>query len=102
MKKISTILLLLMLCSLADAQVVNRFRDSSWFAKGVRFDSTVQIKNVRSSATTADTSVLVVNSNGTVKKINKSEFASSIVGVTSGGLADSLSDIRKYVDSLVF
>ena len=82
MKKISTILLLLMLCSLADAQVVNRFRDSSWFAKGVRFDSTVQIKNVRSSATTADTSVLVVNSNGTVKKINKSEFASSNVGVS--------------------
>lgn len=56
-----------------EAQVVNKFRDSSVFFKGVRFDSTLVFKGLKSGSS-ADTNVVVVSSTGKVSKVSKSVF----------------------------
>jgi len=56
-----------------EAQVVNKFRDSSVFFKGVRFDSTLVFKGLKSGST-ADTNVVVISSTGKASKVSKSEF----------------------------
>lgn len=56
-----------------EAQVVNKFRDSSVFFKGVRFDSTLVFKGLKSGST-ADTNVVVISSTGKASKVSKSAF----------------------------
>ena len=56
-----------------EAQVVNKFRDSSVFFKGVRFDSTLVFKGLKTGST-ADTNVVVVSSTGKASKVSKSAF----------------------------
>mgnify|MGYP000334855647 CR=1 FL=1 len=56
-----------------EAQVVNKFRDSSVFFKGVRFDSTLVFKGLKSGST-ADTNVVVISSTGNASKVSKSAF----------------------------
>ena len=56
-----------------EAQVVNKFRDSSVFFKGVRFDSTLVFKGLKAGST-ADTNVVVISSTGKASKISKSAF----------------------------
>lgn len=78
-----TLLILFALISLSvNAQIVNKFRDSTWFAKGVQFDSTLNFKGLKTGGV-ADTFVVVAKSTGTVSKIPKSTFLS---GVSSGGV----------------
>lgn len=78
-----TLLILFALISLSvNAQIVNRFGDSTWFAKGVQFDSTLNFKGLKTGGV-ADTFVVVAKSTGTVSKIPKSTFLS---GVSSGGV----------------
>jgi len=56
-----------------EAQVVNKFRDSSVFFKGVRFDSTLVFKGLKSGSS-ADTNVVVISSTGNASKVSKSAF----------------------------
>lgn len=56
-----------------EAQVVNKFRDSSVFFKGVRFDSTLVFKGLKAGST-ADTNVVVISSTGKASKVSKSAF----------------------------
>lgn len=56
-----------------EAQVVNKFRDSSVFFKGVRFDSTLVFKGLKTGST-ADTNVVVISSTGKASKVSKSAF----------------------------
>ena len=56
-----------------EAQVVNKFRDSSVFFKGVRFDSTLQFKRLKTAAE-KDSILVISDANGTLAKINKSTF----------------------------
>lgn len=74
MRKTLLILLTLITFS-ANAQIVNRFRDSTWFAKGVQFDSTLVFKGLK-IAGIQDTFVIVQRANGAIYKVGKSSFFS--------------------------
>lgn len=86
------LLILLMLFGLsANAQIVNKFRDSSWFAKGVRFDSTLVISKGASAG-----KVLTSDAFGTVS------WQTSGGGVSQSALNDTALSIRsvRKVDTL--
>jgi hypothetical protein len=82
MKKILFILLTIASIS-ANAQIVNRFRDSTWFAKGVQFDSTLVARGLKISGA-ADTFVILQNSAGKFVRVGKNSFLSGVVVVGSG------------------
>jgi hypothetical protein len=86
MKKILLILLTIITIS-ANAQIVNRFRDSTWFAKGVQFDSTLVAKGLKISGV-ADTFVILQNSAGKFVRVGKNTFLSGVVVVGSGTVTD--------------
>lgn len=72
MKKVLLVFTMMMIVAFTtEAQVVNKFRDSTWFAKGVRFDSTLQFKRLR-AAVEKDSILIISDANGTLSKINKS------------------------------
>jgi hypothetical protein len=110
MKKVIFILIFnLFAILLSKAQIVNKFRDSSQFTKGVRFDSTLHFAGLK-VAGTADSVVLISDLNGTVKKINKSILLNG-VGISQGTLNDSILAVRnirkvdtlyKNLDSVIF
>jgi hypothetical protein len=100
MRKLATILLLLITLS-AQSQIVNKFRDSTWFAKGVRFDSAIYLIKGASNG-----KVLTSDANG---RATWQTFSGS--GVTQSTLNDSISAVRsirkvdtlyRNLDSLVF
>ena len=89
------------ICISANSQTVNRFRDSSWFAKGVRFDSAIYLIKGASNG-----KVLTSDANG---RATWQTFSGS--GVTQSTLNDSISAVRsirkvdtlyRNIDSLVF
>ncbi len=84
MKKILFSLVLLFSLS-ASAQRVNRWYDSTWFAKGVQFDSTLVAKGLKISGI-ADTFVILQNSAGKFVRVGKNSFLSGVVG--SGTVTD--------------
>ena len=71
------ILLLVLLSIKANAQMVNRFRDSTWFAKGVQFDSTINFKGLK-VGTENDTFIMVCRADGNIYKVDKSNFIKNI------------------------
>lgn len=98
MRKLLLILLLnAFAIMLSMAQIVNKFRDSSQFTKGVRFDSTLHFAGLKTGVA-ADSIILVADVNGTVKKINKSSLL--IAGQIA--LDDSIAALRaiRKVDSI--
>lgn len=81
------ILAILILCSLgAFAQRESKVSDSTRFTKGVRFDSTLVFKRLKAAAV-KDTVLVIMDANGTVSKINKS----NLLSVISGGGSQTLS-----------
>ena len=96
------ILFILLLAPFAlKSQTVNTFRDSTWFKRGVRFDSTLVFSKGAGVG-----KVWTSNANGT-----GSWQTFSSAGVTQGALDDSISDVRairkvdtiyKNLDSIVF
>jgi len=96
------ILFILLLAPFAlKSQTVNTFRDSTWFKRGVRFDSTLVFSKGAGVG-----KVWTSNANGT-----GSWQTFSSTGVTQGALDDSISDVRairkvdtiyKNLDSIVF
>lgn len=100
MRKIAVIIFVLVSIS-ANAQIVNKFRDSTWFKSGVRFDSTLFFTKGAGSG-----KVLTSDANG---RATWQTFSSA--GVTQGALDDSISAVRairkvdtiyKNLDSIVF
>jgi len=100
MKKLIAILLLFISFS-ASSQIVNKFRDSTWFAKGVRFDSAIYLIKGASNG-----KVLTSDASG---RATWQTFSSS--GVSQGALNDSINAVRsirkvdtlyRNLDSLVF
>lgn len=100
MRKLVTILFVLVSLS-AQSQIVNKFRDSSWFKGGVRFDSTLVFTKGAGNG-----KVWTSNANGTG---SWQTFSAS--GVSQGALNDSISAVRsirkvdtlyRNLDSLVF
>ncbi len=91
MKKIITYLLVLISLA-ANGQIVNKFRDSSWFKSGVRFDSTLVFSKGAGIGK-------VWTSDATGKGTWQTFTAS---GVTQSDLDDSISAVRsvRKVDSL--
>jgi len=91
MKKIITYLLVLTSLS-ASGQIVNKFRDSTWFKAGVRFDSTLVF-----SKGAGNGKVWTSNANGTG---SWQTFTAS--GVTQSDLDDSITAVRsvRKVDTL--
>ena len=91
MKKIITYLLVLTSLA-ANGQIVNKFRDSSWFKSGVRFDSTLVFSKGAGNGK-------VWTSDATGKGTWQTFTAS---GVTQSDLDDSISAVRsvRKVDSL--
>ena len=82
MKRHLSILLLILFAVSANAQIVNRFRDSTWFKGGVRFDSSLTIsKNA---------------GNGKFLKSNASGVATwqTLDAVTQSALDDSIIALR--------
>ena len=76
MKKIYFILFIILSIK-ANAQIVNRFRDSTWFAKGVQFDSTINFKGLK-VGTENDTFIMVCRADGNIYKVDKSNFIKNI------------------------
>ena len=85
----------------ANAQIVNRFRDSTWFAKSVRFDSAIYLIKGASNG-----KVLTSDAYG---RATWQTFSGS--GVTQGTLDDSILSVRnirkvdtiyRNLDSIVF
>jgi len=70
----------------AFAQRESKVSDSTRFTKGVRFDSTLVFKRLKAAAA-KDTVLVIMDANGTVSKINKSNLLSGI----SGGGTQTLS-----------
>ena len=100
MRKLTTILLLLISFS-ASSQIVNKFRDSTWFAKGVRFDSAIYLIKGASNG-----KVLTSDADG---RATWQTFSGS--GVSQSTLNDSISAVRsirkvdtlyRNLDSLIF
>jgi hypothetical protein len=99
MKKI--LLILSMFQFVANAQIVNKFRDSTWFKSGVQFDGNVVFKSGAASG-----KVWTSNSNGT-----GSWQTISSSGVSQGALNDSITAVRnirkvdtiyKNLDSIIY
>lgn len=99
MKKI--LLILSMFQFVANAQIVNKFRDSTWFKSGVQFDGNVVFKSGAGSG-----KVWTSNSNGT-----GSWQTISSSGVSQGALNDSITNVRnirkvdtiyKNLDSIIY
>jgi len=82
MRNLAIIFLLFSLS--ANAQIVNRFRDSTWFAKGVRFDSAIYLIKGAGNG-----KVLTSDGNG---RATWQTFSSS--GVSQGTLNDSILSVR--------
>ena len=91
MKKIIIGILVLFSLS-ANGQIVNKFRDSSWFKSGVRFDSTLVF-----SKGAGNGKVWTSNANGTG---SWQTFTAS--GVTQGALDDSILRIDGTINGLRF
>lgn len=89
MRKIAVIIFVLVSIS-ANAQIVNKFRDSTWFKSGVRFDSTLFFTKGAGSG-----KVLTSDANG---RATWQTFSSA--GVTQGALDDSISDVRAITTTL--
>ena len=99
-RKTITIILLFFAIN-ANAQIVNRFRDSTWFAKSVRFDSAIYLIKGASN-----NKVLTSDQFG---RATWQTFSSS--GLTQGILDDSILAVRnirkvdtlyRNLDSIVF
>lgn len=99
MKKYTLIFLTLISLS-ANSQIVNRFRDSTWFAKGVRFDSEIYLTKGASNG-----KVLTSNAFGLAT------WQSASGGVSQSALNDSITAVRlirkvdtiyRNLDSIVF
>lgn len=101
MRKLLLILLLNALAiTLSMAQIVNKFRDSSQFTKGVRFDSTLHFAGLKTGVV-SDSIVLVTDVNGIVKKANKSTLITSS-GISQSALNDTANALRliRKVDTI--
>lgn len=99
MKKYTLILLVYISLS-AKSQVVNRFRDSTWFAKSVRFDSAIYLIKGASNG-----KVLTSDAYG------RATWQSASGGVSQSALDDSINSVRsirkvdtiyRNLDSIVF
>ena len=90
MKKYTLILLVFISLS-AKSQVVNRFRDSTWFAKSVRFDSAIYLIKGASNG-----KVLTSDAYG------RATWQSASGGVSQSALDDSINSVRsiRKVDTL--
>jgi hypothetical protein len=90
MKKYTLILLVYISLS-AKSQVVNRFRDSTWFAKSVRFDSAIYLIKGASNG-----KVLTSDAYG------RATWQSASGGVSQSALDDSINSVRsiRKVDTL--
>lgn len=89
------------ICISANSQTVNRFRDSTWFAKGVRFDSAIYLIKGASNG-----KVLTSDADG---RATWQTFSGS--GVSQSTLNDSITAVRsirkvdtlyRNLDSLIF
>lgn len=87
MKKI--LLILSMFQFVANAQIVNKFRDSTWFKSGVQFDGNVVFKSGAGSG-----KVWTSNSNGT-----GSWQTISSSGVSQGALNDSIARLDSSINA---
>lgn len=95
-----TLILLTLISFTANSQIVNKFRDSTWFAKGVRFDSEIYLTKGASNG-----KVLTSNAFGCATWQNASG------GVSQTTLNDSITAVRsirkvdtiyRSLDSIVF
>lgn len=95
-----TLILLTLISFTANSQIVNKFRDSTWFAKGVRFDSEIYLTKGASNG-----KVLTSNAFGCATWQNASG------GVSQTTLNDSMTAVRsirkvdtiyRSLDSIVF
>ena len=95
-----TLILLSLISFTANSQIVNKFRDSTWFAKGVRFDSEIYLTKGASNG-----KVLTSNAFGCATWQNASG------GVSQTTLNDSITAVRsirkvdtiyRNLDSIIF
>ena len=95
-----TLILLTLISFTANSQIVNKFRDSTWFAKGVRFDSEIYLTKGASNG-----KVLTSNAFGCATWQNASG------GVSQTTLNDSITAVRsirkidtiyRNLDSIIF
>ena len=95
-----TLILLILISFTANSQIVNKFRDSTWFAKGVRFDSEIYLTKGASNG-----KVLTSNAFGCATWQNASG------GVSQTTLNDSITAVRsirkvdtiyRNLDSIIF
>ena len=86
-----TLILLILISFTANSQIVNKFRDSTWFAKGVRFDSEIYLTKGASNG-----KVLTSNAFGCATWQNASG------GVSQTTLNDSITAVRsiRKVDTI--